>query len=258
MKHFRIIQTAACAALLVAALAPRAVKADEWNKKTIMNFSGTVQVPGATLPAGSYVFKLLDSPSNRYVVQVFNERENHVFATIMAIPNYRLEPPDKTVVTFYEAPAGQPLPVRAWFYPGDNYGREFVYSKSEAALIAKATNQEVKTEETTIVAQNTAPVQSPEVATEPEAVAVAPAEPTPAPAVAEPEPQPEESPLVRRDESTAEPDQTPAPTPAADTPAPSTDSSLPATASQLQLVLLLGLLSIGGALSMRAVRRLNN
>jgi hypothetical protein len=109
MKRLSIIQTAACAALLCAALTPRVVRADEWDKKTIMNFSDTVQMPGATLPAGKYVFKVVESSSNRYVVQVLNERENHVFTTVIAIPDYRLEPRGKTVVSFYEAPAGQPL-----------------------------------------------------------------------------------------------------------------------------------------------------
>ena len=76
MKHLSIIQGAACAALFVAALAPRTVKADQWDKKTYLTFSDSVQVPGATLPAGKYIFKLLESPSDRYVVQIFNEREN--------------------------------------------------------------------------------------------------------------------------------------------------------------------------------------
>lgn len=265
MKHLRIIQTAACAALLVAALAPRTVKADEWDKRTIMKFSDTVQVPGATLPAGSYVFKLVESNANRYVVQVFNERENHIFSTIIAIPDYRLEPRGKTVVTFYEAPVGQPQPVRAWFYPGDNYGREFVYGKKEAALIASYKNQTVRTDETTAVAANTTPApqnseinttetlaqQSAAVATEPQNEIAIPTEPPPPPAVAaepEPLPQPQEPPMVKSDESTTEqPTDTAAPAPEA----------LPATGSELPLIGLVGLVSLVGALSVRAARRFN-
>jgi len=267
MKHLGIIQTAACAALIVAALSPRAVKADEWDKKTYLTFSDSVQVPGTVLPAGKYVFKLLESPSDRYVVQIFNERENHIFATVMTIPNYKLDTPDKTQISFYEAPAGQPEPIRAWFYPGDNTGREFVYNKHEAALIAQAGNQNVRTEETTTVAENTTPSseidttetlaqQSAAVATEPEVEANQPveaSEPAPvaqaAPDVTEPAPQTTESP--RSDETTTE-DQ-----PADTTPAADTTSSMPSTGSEMPMVLLVGLVSIAGAMSVRLARRVN-
>ncbi len=258
MKRLSIIQTAACAALLCAALSPRVVRADEWDKKTIMNFSDTVQMPGATLPAGKYVFKVVESSSNRYVVQVLNERENHVFTTVIAIPDYRMEPRGKTTVSFYEAPEGQPLPVKAWFYPGDNYGREFVYSKSEAALIAKVKNQKVRSEETAVVAENTTPTPAVEttqevaaVATEPQVEAAKTPEPVvaPAPAVAaepEPLPQPQESPAVTTAEVTETPtDATPAPEP----------ESMPATGSELPLVMLVGLASIAAAATIRSARR---
>jgi hypothetical protein len=252
MKRLSIIQTAACAALLCAALSPRVVRADEWDKKTIMNFSDTVQMPGATLPAGKYVFKVVESSSNRYVVQVLNERENHVFTTVIAIPDYRLEPRGKTVVSFYEAPAGQPLPVKAWFYPGDNYGREFVYSKSEAALIAKVKEQKVRSDETAVVAENITPTPAVETTQEVAAVATEPqveAAKTPEPVVAaepEPLPQPQESPAVTTAEVTETPtDATPAPEP----------ESMPATGSELPLVMLIGLSSIAAAAAIRSARR---
>lgn len=263
MKHSSIIQVAACAALFVAALAPRAVKADQWDKKTYLTFSNTVQVPGATLPAGKYVFKLLESPSDRYIVQVFNERENHIFATILAVPDYKLDVPEKTQITFYEAPVGQPLPIRSWFYPGDNYGRDFVYSKGEAALIAQAGNQNVATETTTAVAQNneintteTQAQQSAAVATEPEVESSKSVEtPEPAPAVAEPqvtEPEPQTTESPRSDEVTTE--QTPTDTAA---PAPEPSTTMPATGSEMPMVLLVGLVSLAGAMTVRAARRVH-
>jgi len=116
------------------------------SKKTVVTFSAPVEIPGVTaqvLPAGTYVFKLLDSLSDRHIVQVFNKEEDHVYATILAIPNYRLKATDKTVMTFAERRAGDPQAIRAWFYPGDNWGQEFVYSKSKAIELAKITNQAV-------------------------------------------------------------------------------------------------------------------
>ena len=107
------ILTACCLALIGAVLAPT-VKADELNKKTVITFSGPVEIPGVhltgwgVLPAGTYVFKILDSQSDRHIVQIFSKDEKTVYATILAIPNYRLKATDKTVMTFSERPAGHP------------------------------------------------------------------------------------------------------------------------------------------------------
>ena len=91
-----------CLAVLCALVVPTAL-ADDWNRKTVITFSGPVEVPGVgaqTLPAGTYVFKILDSQSDRHIVQIFNQDETHVSTTILAIPNYRLKTTDKTVITF--------------------------------------------------------------------------------------------------------------------------------------------------------------
>jgi len=95
------------------------------------------------LPAGTYVFKILDSESNRHIVQIFNKNETTIYATILAIPNYRLKATDKTVITFRERPAGEPEALRAWFYPGRQWGEEFVYPKAKAIALAKETNTPV-------------------------------------------------------------------------------------------------------------------
>src|SRR6476469_4334008 len=132
-------------ALLGAALSP-SLKADAWDRKTVITFSGPVEIPGVhltgwgVLPAGTYVFKVVDSASNRHIVQIFSKDELTVYATILAITNYRLKATDKTVITFRERPAGQPEALRAWFYPGRNWGEEFVYPKTKAIEIAKTTH----------------------------------------------------------------------------------------------------------------------
>jgi hypothetical protein len=148
MKLLRASTTVFYAALIGAAFST-SVKADDWNNKTTVTFSGPVEIPGVhlqgygTLPAGTYVFKLLDSKSDRHIVQIFSQDEKTVYATILAIPNFRLQATDKTVITFSERPAGEPEALRAWFYPGKQWGDEFVYPKSRAMEIAKTNNTPV-------------------------------------------------------------------------------------------------------------------
>jgi hypothetical protein len=145
MKLLKGLGTALGLAVLCVLVVPRAL-ADDWNRETVITFSGPVEVPGVgaqTLPAGTYVFKILDSQSDRHIVQIFSQDKTHVFTTILAIPNYRLKTTDKTVITFRERPAGQPEALRAWFYPGREWGEEFVYAKSRALELAKETNEPV-------------------------------------------------------------------------------------------------------------------
>jgi hypothetical protein len=126
MRMLRAVQLSLCAVLLCATLGP-GVKADSWNKKTIVTFSDSVEIPGQVLPAGTYMFKLADSPSNRHIVQIWTGDESQILATIMAIPNHRPDPPDQTIIEFDERPGNSPMALHSWFYPGDNTGQEFVY-----------------------------------------------------------------------------------------------------------------------------------
>ena len=126
MTSLRIVALFVLVALLYGA-APPSAKADEWNKKTIVTVNAPVELPGVVLPAGTYVFQLLDSPSDRDIVQVFNQDESHIYATIMAIPDYRVEPTNETIITLEERPKDSPEAIKEWFYPGDLNGLEFVY-----------------------------------------------------------------------------------------------------------------------------------
>jgi hypothetical protein len=143
MNRFTIAATVACMALVGPVITPT-LRADGWDRKSVVTFSNPVEIPGVhlagwgVLPAGTYVFRILDSQSDRHIVQIFNKDETTVYATILAIPNYRLQATDKTVITFTERPAGQPEALRAWFYPGRNWGEEFVYPKGKAIELAKA------------------------------------------------------------------------------------------------------------------------
>lgn len=142
MKSFKTFAAASCLGLMT--LVPSAM-ADQWNKKTYITINEAVQVPGKVLQPGRYVMRLLDSPSNRHIVQIFNEREDQLQTTVLAIPNYRLQPTGQTEFQWWETPAGQPKALRAWFYPGDNFGQEFAYPKSEAMRIASTSNTNVPT-----------------------------------------------------------------------------------------------------------------
>jgi len=149
MKHWNAIWVLLISLALGVALVG-AARADVWNKKTILTFSHPVEVPGnMVLAAGKYVFKLHDSMSYRNIVQIWNEDETQLLTTILAIPNYQLEPSDETVIEFHERPGTQPQALRAWFYPGDNFGQEFAYPKPRAVQLAEASNEIVPAEEAT-------------------------------------------------------------------------------------------------------------
>jgi hypothetical protein len=247
MKSFKAFAATSCLGLASLALAPSAM-ADQWNKKTIITVNESIQVPGKVLQPGKYVMKLLDSPSNRHIVQIFNEREDQLQTTVLAIPNYRMQPTGKTEFQWWETPAGQPRALRAWFYPGDNFGQEFAYPKTEAVQIAATTSQNVPTTYAETEAElATARVGTVDRAgtemeldrqtysradgTQPNEVAQA----TPAPA---PTPAPE-------------PEATPAPTPVQTAQADVGADRLPRTASPLPLVGLAGMLALGAGIAIR-------
>jgi len=117
-----------------------------FNKRTKVTFSQPVAVPGTTLPAGTYTFTILDGFADRNIVQIWNADKTELVTTILAIPNYRLEPTDETVIQFRERPAGRPQAVKAWFYPGHSFGIEFVYPKEEAVQLAEAEKEPVPAE----------------------------------------------------------------------------------------------------------------
>jgi LPXTG-motif cell wall-anchored protein len=192
-----------------------------------MTFSQPVEIPGQILPAGTYTFVLADSPSDRHIVQIFNADGSQIIATVLAINNYRLKPTGDTVVKFAERAGDNPEALKAWFYPGDNFGQEFVYPKQRAIELAVIVKEPVPA-----LAADTDLKLVPIVAETPEQKEVPVTEaimvtPAPAPVVAA-------APVVET-----------APEPVAET------KELPQTASQLPLIVLLGLLSLGAALLLK-------
>ena len=236
ISQFRVVVMLFCLTLVAMTFAP-SVNADEWDKKTTVTFNQPVEIPGVgaqILPAGTYVFKLLDSTSNRHIVQVFNVEMDHVYATILTIPNFRLRSTDKTVMKFRERAAGQPQAIRAWFYPGRQWGDEFVYPRSRAIILAKEINEPVLALPDELAPNIVATVKTAD--DEPVKVLAA------APVVAV-KPTGEEVPVTEVVQA-----------PPAQAEATAIDE-LPATASPLPLLGLIGLLSLGAGSILSAFRK---
>jgi hypothetical protein len=244
MTFLRAAPIALSIALVGAALAP-SVKADDHDKKTTVTFSGPVEIPPVyitgmrVLPAGTYVFKLVNSSSDRHIVQIFNEDQTKIYATILAIPNYRLTSTDKTVITFNEGVRGNPEAIRAWFYPGANWGEEFVYPKAKAVELAKLSNLPVLALPTE-VQEEVAKPEEPAVVQELQEAPVVAVKPTG-----------EEVELAQAVQTTPPAEVAAKPEPA---PAQATEDKLPATASSLPLIALCGLLLLGAAFTLYSYR----
>lgn len=249
-KHFRSIALVAFAGCISVALLP-SLQADTWNKKTTLTVTEAIQVPSCctpdhtvTLQPGEYVLVLVDSLADRHIVRIFDKDQQHVITTILAIPNYRLQPTGKTVFQYWEVPAGQVPALRAWFYPGDNFGQEFAYPKQTASQIAafvKTPVPAIEMETTAADDLKTVPLvavdESGKMAALP--VQAPPAAPATTFQVAPAKPQPAAVPL-------AEVLETPAPV-----------EALPHTASALPLIGLAGLVSLAlfAALGLSSRRR---
>jgi len=239
MTFFKVAPVVLGMAFLGAAFSP-SLKADDRDHMTIVTFSAPVEIPMVhisgmkVLPAGTYVFKLVNSSNDRHIVQIFNRDQTKIYATILAIANYRLKPTGKTVMTFNEGIRGKPEALRAWFYPGANWGEEFVYPKDKAVQLAQVVKQPVLA----VVADVPVEVERPEA---PEVVA-----------------QLQQTPIkaVQPTGEVVEIAQVVQPVPpevVAAAPVQVAENTLPATSSSLPLIGLCGLLALGGAFSLRSI-----
>src|SRR4051812_37972325 len=276
-------------------------QAPDTNRATIVTFSAPVSLPGVTLPAGSYLFKLGDSQVNRNIVQVFDKDRSKIYATILAIPAQRNEPADETVITFRESPANAAPAIQYWYYPGETMGQEFAYPKKQAMEIANATHKSVlsiDTDDTSADAMASGKISRVEPGADTNASMAQGAEPTPsqstaasnnAPSTAAPQSTtPDTASSTQSPSVTATPAQTSSTDQSSATSAaqrsqgnqsnttPSMSSSsntqgavgtsgstsprssrnrLPKTASTLPLIGLAGLLALGSAFGIGALRR---
>ena len=126
-----------CIALFWTLTVPIRAIADKGDQATKFTFTEAVEVPGQILPAGSYWLTLANTDSYRNVVEIWNADRTHLIRTILAVPDYVQKTPEKPIINFAERPSGQPEAIQSWFYPGNNFGEEFVYPKTRAKQLAK-------------------------------------------------------------------------------------------------------------------------
>jgi hypothetical protein len=243
-------------AMLSTCLAP-AAHADEWSKLTYFTFSAPVEMPGIVLPAGTYKFELADPDNSRRVVRVSDKEGGKVHGTFLSIPNQMLDPAAKPLVMFKEAPAGAPEAVKAWFYPGEATGYEFVYPHDQALKIAKSIHAPVLTakgevtdttqaSDTTRIDENDRAASSATTTAAPPAPPATTAQVIQPPATIAPQPQP-----TPRGTTITEP----SPVGTSGQTNSASRQSLPRTASLLPLMELLSGLSIAGGFAFRALRK---
>lgn len=210
-----------CGVMLAAGLFTMCARADEWDKKTVLTVKQPIQITNTYLEPGQYVLKLLNSQSDRHVVQIFNGDESRIINTVLAIPTSRVNPTGHTHFTFWETPPGTATALRDWYYPGDNTGNEFPYPKQPRMLAlltppapAASSSSSEDTTTTTTTTEPAAPPQTVDNSETQQQMDQTEEEPAPTP-----EPVPQAA--------------TPPPT-QSDTPAPPTD--LPKTGSPYPLI----------------------
>jgi hypothetical protein len=218
MSALKRLFLGSCILAVVLMFSPVA-KVSEMDQKVVGTFSAPVMIPGQVLPAGTYVFKVLNVSGSRDVIQVSTADESKSLAIAFTVPRYRANPGDKQIFQFEERGADSPQAIKSWFYPGFSYGHEFVYPKTVATVDSGVNNS-----------AGPAPAPSSPSVVTPEQ----PAADASAPVV--PETTPTEAPSQTPQTSTA--------------PA---ETDLPKTASSTPLIGLVGMLLLGGAFGLRAL-----
>lgn len=265
MKSIRKVALA-CVATAMMALPLSAAAQGPANQDTFFTFSQAVELPGKTLPAGTYFFQLADSPSNRHIVKVMSQDRKELHATLLAIPYYSNDrPSDQPQVRFMETPAqaaggATTNAIKIWFYPGNTTGHEFIYPRSQAMRIAARTSEPVLTTKTDAEVSADAELTRVDRAgaetavdtsnrTTTEETTTAQAQTT----TPEPEPRTQPGPTVTQPapEPTAQATPERAPMPERDT----ARTDLPNTAGLLPLLAVIGIGSIVGSRLLRRTRR---
>jgi LPXTG-motif cell wall-anchored protein len=209
--------------VLLALTTAAPARADTYDRLAFMTFTGPVQVPGATLNAGTYRFRLANPDTSRNILQVLSHDGYSVYTTFFTTPDARVVTTDNPSVTFMETPAGVPPAVKSLFWGGEHRGFAFVYAKGEPIMTPK-------------------PIVQPRVSYTPNPVPAAPsAEPIPEPYPAA-EPTAAEPEILVAEVAAAEPTAT-------------VPQELPKTATAVPTMALGGLTSLLAGLGIALLRR---
>jgi hypothetical protein len=136
---------AVCGVAVVVALTAGAALAQTHDKRTVFTFNGPIALPGVTLPAGDYLFRIVDTNTTRKVIQVLSGDGKTPYAMLHSIPDIRVEASHNPEIRFMETAKGNPSAVKTWWYPGERIGYEFIYPKEQARLLAKESTEPVLT-----------------------------------------------------------------------------------------------------------------
>jgi hypothetical protein len=146
LRKSLISSACAAAVLLTMSVTPALAQGQPLDSRTEFTFNQPVELPGVTLPPGTYIFRFVDATTGRKVMQVqAKDASNKTYGMFLTISAQRPRPSDDAELRFLETPAGQPAAVKTWWYPGNTIGREFIYPKSQARRLAQATNSTVLT-----------------------------------------------------------------------------------------------------------------
>ena len=216
------------------------------DKRTYFTFNQSVALPGVTLPAGTYMFRLADPDTSRRVIQVSDKNGTQSYALLLTMPAYRTDAAKDSEIRFLETAAGAPRAINAWWYVGDTTGYQFMYSKQQLAELNRVNQPEP-------VAAVTE--ESPGLAAESEPVAVPPLAEPDSPGVVEGNGPPPDANIEQQEVEQQAQAQPPAQQPPFENapPAAQDRSQLPQTASPFALILLTGLAT--GALGLRLLRK---
>jgi hypothetical protein len=206
----------------------------------VFTFNRPITLPGVTLPAGQYLFRIADNTTNRKVVQVLSSDGKKPYAMLLSIPNTRPDPSTSPEVRFMETGPGTPSAVKTWWYQNEKIGYEFIYPKEQARMLARGEVGPILTtraETTTPAETKTAELErlAPTGEETPVAIAAAPAPAAPA-GVAQPGATASEAIVIP------------------EAPALVARAELPRTASTLPLVGFIGILALAGAAGLRLFR----
>jgi hypothetical protein len=133
MTASKMIAIAFCFALASIGFVPAAY-AGQWSERTEIRFNAPVEVPGMVLQPGTYWFVLSSDQSDRNIVEIFDAKQNKVYATLMTIPARRRHTTARTEIVLVKR-HNSPDALWKWYYPGLRTGHQFTYPNREEARL---------------------------------------------------------------------------------------------------------------------------